>query len=250
MKKNKEWWQDFFDDFAPAFDLVPAKIVNQDVRFFIKKLKLSKGKSFLDCPCGIGRISIPMAKRGIRVTGVDFMQPYLDILADRTIKAGVKITTVRRDMRRIQYTNQFDAAGNIWTSLGYFQKESDNFLVVKNLYRALKPGGRVLFHMINRDYVIANFRPHIWEQVSGMYILNDNSFDFQTSRGDTNWLFIKDGQEKRLHSDLRIYSYHELYAMMRKAGFVDIEGFSSVKEEPISQQNRMMFVFGTKPKSR
>jgi len=44
-----------------------------------------------------------------------------------------------------------------------------------------------------------------------------------------------------------MYSYHELIAMFKEVGFVDIEGYGSMKDEPISQERRMMFVTGIKP---
>ena len=45
-----------------------------------------------------------------------------------------------------------------------------------------------------------------------------------------------------------MYSFHELIAMFESVGFIDIEGYGSVKEEPISREKNMMFVIGTKPR--
>ena len=59
---------------------------------------------------------------------------------------------------------------------------------------------------------------------------------------------IKDGIEKKHESHIRMYSYHELIAIFKHVGFVDIEGYGNLKEEPITLNHRMMFVFGTKPK--
>ena len=46
---------------------------------------------------------------------------------------------------------------------------------------------------------------------------------------------------------MRMYSFHELVAMFEKTGFVDIEGYGSIKEVPITRDHMMMWVFGTKP---
>src|SRR5687767_4746920 len=71
-----------------------------DVRLITKLLALRRGKSVLDVPCGMGRISIPLAKRGFRVTGVDFMADYLAKGERDAKRASVKVRFVQSDMRR------------------------------------------------------------------------------------------------------------------------------------------------------
>ncbi len=247
MSKEPEWWKDFFEDFTPAFGMIPARQSNAQANFFVKKLNLSKGKSFLDCPCGMGRIAFPMAKKGIRVTGIDITQPYLDKIALRNTKLKLPIKTIKQDMRRITFTNRFDAAGNIWSSLGYFPKESDNQLVVKKLYNALKPGGRAVLHMINRDFILSEFIAQGWQDIGKLRLLHTARLDLETSRVFNKWHFVQDGEEVIHETNMRVYSYHELVTLMEKAGFVDIEGFSSTKGESIVKNSRMLFVFGRRP---
>jgi cyclopropane fatty-acyl-phospholipid synthase-like methyltransferase len=114
--KDSGWWDDFFPVFRPFFGLVSQKETNAQARYIIKKLNLKPGKKFLDCPCGFGRICFPLAKNGIRVTGVDITSSYLDELSKRAKRRGLKINPVHADMRRINYDSEFDAAGNLWTS--------------------------------------------------------------------------------------------------------------------------------------
>ena len=144
---SPEWWHEFYQEFRPVFGILPAKSATTLVRRIINELGLSKGSTLLDCPCGYGRISIPLARKGIRVTGVDIMPPYLKELEKRARRAKLKIPTVHSDMRRINFENHFDAAANIWTSFGYFEKESDNLLVLKKYY---KDRGRIRLQPANR----------------------------------------------------------------------------------------------------
>jgi len=249
IKVKPDWWHDFFPSFRPIFAAMSQKATNAQVRYIIRKLDLKAGKKFLDCPCGIGRISLPMARKGIRITGVDITGSYLDELGAVAKRRGLRMDLVQADMRRINFDKQFDAAGNLWTSFGYFEKESDNLLVLKKMYRALKPGEKFLLHLINRDWIMANFEPSGWSEVNGIKILEKRGFDSDTSISRSEWIFIKNGQEETHTASIRLYAYHELITMFRKVGFVDIEGYSSTKDEPISRDQRMMFVFGTRPKS-
>jgi ubiquinone/menaquinone biosynthesis C-methylase UbiE len=246
--KDSGWWDDFFPVFRPFFGLVSQKETNAQARYIIKKLNLKPGKKFLDCPCGFGRICFPLAKNGIRVTGVDITSSYLDELSKRAKRRGLKINPVHADMRRINYDSEFDAAGNLWTSFGYFEKESDNLLVLKKMFSALKPGGKFMLHVINRDWVIAHYQPRGWQEIAGVKSMEERYFDYRSSINYGTWHFIKDGKEKSIDVPIRMYSFHELIAMFKSVGFVDIEGYGSEKDEPISRDKLMMYIIGTKPK--
>lgn len=214
----------------------------------MRKLGLRKGSSFLDCPCGIGRVAIPLARKGIKVTGVDFMQSYLNELDARAKRLRLPIRTVCSDMRRIQFSGQFDAGGNLWTSVGFFARESDNLLVIRKMFRALKPGGKFVVQTVNRDYMVSHFVTKHWTQAGEVRILEENKFDYETSIMTGEWHFIKGDREVARSIQLRVYSYHELAAMFKKAGFTDVSGSGSTRDEPVSCERRVLFVFGTKPK--
>jgi SAM-dependent methyltransferase len=248
MSNEDRWYKAFFKEFRPFFGLVPAKTTNQQVRYLIKKLKLKPGMSFLDCPCGIGRLSVPLARHGIKVVGVDLCKEYIDEV-DATVKGiGLKIETVHSDMRKINFKNRFDCGGNLWTSFGYFESERDNLLVLKKMYQALKPGGRFCLFVINRDFILHRYTETDWGEIDGMIYLEKRKFDYETSINRGTWTFIKDGKSKKFRGDIRMYSYHELRAMFKQVGFVDIEGYGNEKDGPIDRNSMMMWIFGTKPK--
>jgi len=249
-KKDSGWWDDFFPAFRPFFGLLSQKQTNAQARYIIKKLNLKPGRKFLDCPCGIGRISLPLAKKGIRVTGVDITQSYLDELSKKAKQRGLRIDVARADMRRINYDSEFDAGGNLWTSFGFFEKDSDNRLVVKKMYQALKPGGKFMLHVINRDWIMANYTSRGWQEIAGIKSVEKRYFDYRTSINYGTWNFIKEGNEKSFDVAIRMYSFHELIAMFGSVGFTDIEGFGSVKDEPIDRSRQMMFIIGTKPRRK
>jgi SAM-dependent methyltransferase len=247
VKTKPQWWESFFEDFHPVFGILPRKATNAQVRYLIKKLNLKPRQKFLDCPCGVGRIALPLAKKGIRVTGVDVTASYLKELERVAARRSLKVRTLLSDMRRIEFREEFDAAANMWTSFGYFERESDNLLVLRRMFQALKPGGRFLLHIINRDWIMANFAPRDWYDLDGVRVLEERDFDFATSASVSTWRFQKDGKETRHEVRIRMYSYHELIGMFRKVGFEDIQGCGGTDDSPIDHTCRMMFIFGRKP---
>ena len=245
-RQKSDWWFDFFPAFRPVLGNIAKKTTNSEVNYIIRKLGLKAGMKFLDCPCGIGRISIPLAKIGIRVTGVDIMGDYLDEVAVKAEKLKIPISLFEGDMRKVEFDSAFDAVGNIMTSFGYFARESDNFLVIKKMYNALKPGGFALIHTINRDWIIKNFVIHDWIDVGNVKVLQSHEIDYKSSILISRWRFIKDNSDREFEIRLRIYSFHELYDMMTMAGFKNIQGFGSTNDDPIGSNHRMMFVIGEK----
>ena len=248
MSKDSGWWTDFFPVFRPVFDRLSPKNANALVGYLIERLDLKPGRKFLDCPCGIGRIALPLARKGIRVTGVDIIPSYLEEVSRRADRRGLKITLQHSDMRRISFDREFDAAGNIWTSFGYFEKESDNRLTLRKMYQALRPGGKFLLHLTNRDWIMANFIAQDWFETGRTKVLQTRTFDYATSTLHDTWHFIADGREVAHDCPIRLYTYHELLVMMQSVGFADIKGFGSLKDEPISRDKRMMYIIGTRPK--
>ncbi len=116
------------------------------------------------------------------------------------------------------------------------------------MYEALKPGGKFLLHVINRDWIVKYFEPKGWFNIGDLKVLQSRTLDLATSTNHDTWHYVKDGVEKIHKSHIRMYAYHEMIVMFKKVGFVDIEGYRNIKEEPITINYRMMFIFGTKPK--
>ncbi|MCP4633593.1 MAG: class I SAM-dependent methyltransferase [candidate division Zixibacteria bacterium] len=246
MKKESGWWYDFFPAFRGIFNAIPQKQTNAQVRYILRKLDLRPGKKFLDCPCGIGRIALPMAKQRIRVTGIDIMPSYIDEFREKAKRRGLKVNLFVNDMRRINFKNEFHAAANIWTSFGFFEKESDNRLVLKKLHQALMRGGKAMLYLINRDWVVSNFRKQEWFISGDIKVLEQRNFEYETSKMKGSWSFIKDGAEETHNMNLRLYSCHELFDMFRSIGFADIRGYGSIKDEPITRESSRMYIVGTK----
>lgn len=73
MKRKKDWYNRFFDglyqqvlgtQFEDGKTLHQACVVK-------RLLKVRKGQRVLDVPCGMGRLTVPLAEAGLKMTGVD-----------------------------------------------------------------------------------------------------------------------------------------------------------------------------------
>jgi SAM-dependent methyltransferase len=245
-----EWWQSFFDEYflQYAFPRIRRRSTLRDVRFIEKALAPRKRARILDVCCGIGRHSVELASKGYRMTGVDVSDLYLKMAAARAKRRKVKVAFEKCDMRRLPYRGEFDAALLMWTSFGYFEDEKDDLKGLRSIARALRPNGKFIVDVINRDWLIKNFQPHSWLELKDGFMLERREFDSATSRMKSEWLFVHKGENKveRKQITLRVYSLHELMDVIDRAGMEPVAVFGDRENVMPAPDHRMLEVMAQK----
>ena len=89
---------------------------------------LSSGNSIMDAGCGPGRVSLELALKGLDVTGVDIIQPFLDAAKESAEDEEVNINLVNADLRYYNSEKKFDAVVNLYTSFGYCESIEEDML--------------------------------------------------------------------------------------------------------------------------
>ena len=197
----------------------------QQVEFIVEELALEEGARVLDLACGRGRISIGLAKHGLRVTGLDLSPRSLELARADADAAGVEIDFVRRDMRELDAEGEFDAVVNVFTSFGYFPTQAEDERVLANVARALVPDGRFLLEMVNTIAIAKQFVEADWDELEdGTLWLQHRRYDQLTGRHEATWTFVRpDGSRSELRHSLRGYTPAELVAMLERAG-LEVDG--------------------------
>src|SRR5882672_9472765 len=86
-----------------------AKLNSHGAEDFIGRLHLKPGTKVLDVACGTGNQSIPAARAGAEVIGLDIATNLLEQARERGRKENLKITFVEGDAEEIPYDKaQFD----------------------------------------------------------------------------------------------------------------------------------------------
>jgi len=213
------WYESFFGADYPIIDCHADSEGEAD--FIYKKLKLKKGGLLLDAACGYGRHLVPLVKKGVRAVGFDLSPALIEEASRRLRKAdeGMRIGLVRADIRDLPFERVFDAACLMYTSIGYFDGEDENFRALASLARALKPGGLFLIETVNRDYFIRSSLPKDWIEKDGAYILEAKAFDPVRSRSEIDVTVIDKTGKRTYHHSIRLYSFTEMSMLLEAAGF-------------------------------
>jgi SAM-dependent methyltransferase len=241
------WTDDFFTGYWSMVQKAApmADATREEARVLRKILKLRKGSSVADVPCGDGRISLELARAGCKVVGVDACEPSVRRARREFRKAGLPGTFHLGDMRDLGLPREFNAIINWWGSFGYFD-EATNRRVLKGFADILVPGGRVLVDQVNRERVLRQFRKRGVFRWGGVTVTTRNTWDEKRKRINGSWLFEREGRRERRRSSIRLYTPSEMRALMESAGFTVERVCDGKSGQPFDRGSLRMSTVGRK----
>jgi SAM-dependent methyltransferase len=150
----REGWQGW-DTYAPFYDWENAQTVGRrDVPFWTRVASAAEGP-VLELGCGTGRVSLPLARAGIDLVGIDRSEPMLArarARAARSARSAVRsakngrlrggLNLVRGDIRALPF--EADAFSMVLAPYGILQsliRSRDLTSTLASVARVLAPGG-------------------------------------------------------------------------------------------------------------
>jgi ubiquinone/menaquinone biosynthesis C-methylase UbiE len=138
-----------FDCLAPMYDeLVSWAPYGKWVSGLLERMAgwgLAKGDSVLDIGCGTGLSSLPIARHGYVVTGVDCSVRMLARAREKLEDENITITFREGDLLDLEFDTEFDAAVCMHSGMDYLLSLEDLELAMRNVRRCLREGGLFAF---------------------------------------------------------------------------------------------------------
>jgi SAM-dependent methyltransferase len=240
-----ETWDAFFSDFylrAFAADERQGEAEAQA----LAAARLSgcpDGGDLLDVPCGFGRHVIPLARAGYRAVGVDRSPALLDEAKRRAGHERWPKLAVA-DYRELPFADEsFDAALNLFSSLGYLGDEGDTH-VLGEIRRVLRPGARLVIEIMHRDRAVRGFHDQDWRLLGeGRLLLEQRTFDAASGVAQTTETLIDTNGERESRSfSVRVYTATELLTMLARAGFAESKPYGDLDGGPFALDTRLVIV--------
>ena len=243
--RTKPWFVELFDeDYLRTLPFLTPQATQAEAEFVINALALTPGAQVLDVGCGYGRHAMELAARGFHVVGLDLSTPLLVRGGEEALRRGLTINFVRGDMRELDFDAQFDGAYCLFSTFGYFDDET-NKKTVSNIARALRPGGRVLIEILNRDYVITDLPTRVWWEGDGCVVLEEVELNYFSSRIQVNRSVVfDDGRQLEQDISVRAYSLHEVGKLLHSAGLrvLEVSGAYHTRGRFFGNQSRHIIV--------
>ncbi len=166
---DPDWWRKIFDEVYLATDarsIANHEITRVEVDLIEQLLRTQPSHRILDLCGGQGRHALELAKRGYRnIVVADYSMPLLACGQKAADDLGVVLHFLRCDARYLGLkSGMFDHVVIMGNSFGYFRDDRDNCLILSEVARVLKPGGRILVDLVNKNYIVSQFRSQSWHE--------------------------------------------------------------------------------------
>jgi SAM-dependent methyltransferase len=240
-----ETWDAFFSDFYLRAYAGAARDADASEQALAatRLAGCPDGGDLLDVPCGFGRHAIPLADAGFRVVGVDRSQALLNE-ARRRAGNSRRPKLTRADYRNLPFPDgSFDAAVNLFSSLGYLGDEEDTKALAE-IGRVLRPGGRLVIEIMHRDLLVRDFSEQDWRALGGgRLLLEQRTFDPAAGVAQTTQTLVETGGERESRTfSLRVYAATELVAMLIAAGFAEAKCYGDLDGGAFATGTRLVVV--------
>ena len=106
----------------------------------VPRADIAPGMDVLDVACGTGNASIPAARLGARVTGLDFSPGLVAIARERGAEAGVEVDWLEGDAQALPFDD--DSFDRVISAIGHMFAP-DHKRTADELLRVCRPDGRI-----------------------------------------------------------------------------------------------------------
>ena len=89
-----------------------------DLQFYKKWFPTNKDARILELCCGTGRLTLPIAKDGYNICGVDYTPSMLEQAKSKATEAGLGINFIQADIRTLDLQEKFDIIFIPFNSIG------------------------------------------------------------------------------------------------------------------------------------
>ncbi len=204
--------------------------------------------SVADVACGTGAISIRLAKRGYRVTGVDLSEDMLRNAQEKARRAGLSLPFIQQDMRALQLHRPADVITACCDAVNYLTSLADVSAFFRAAYRALKPGGLLLFD-ISSAYKLT----HILDGNTFAEAGDNAAYIWQNTLDPESRLiemtlafFVREGERYRRFDEVHVQRAHtraEIDALLTENGFTTLGCYAAFSDAtPADDTERIQWI--------
>ncbi len=224
---------------AMYYDLQNNDIV-EDIPFFLKQIE-KFGDPVLELACGTGRITIPIAEKGIEISGLDITEDMLSYAKLKAEAKKVNIEWIEADCRDFNIDKKFNLILFPFNSIAHIHDLESIEACFSCVKKHLKDNGKFIIDMFNpcldrftRDsstrYPVASLYDTYNKKT--ITITESNTYDTNTQINRIKWYYKNENEIDEIVNELnmRIYYPQELDALLKYNGFTIESKFGNYDE--------------------
>jgi 2-polyprenyl-3-methyl-5-hydroxy-6-metoxy-1,4-benzoquinol methylase len=222
-----------------------------DIPFFLDQA-VQAGGPVLEVACGTGRISLPIARAGIDVAGLDVMPSMLARARRRSEEEGLSVEWLEQDCRDIRTGQRFALVFSATNAMQHLHDVDSAVAFLVSARNVLRPGGTLILDVFNPSVAKLSRRPEESYQHKSIVDRDGSTLDVRASTGydaATQVLhftleYLRDGVCVRTKQvSMRCYFPEELLALCRLAGLEVVERYGDYDLSPFTSGSPKQLLF-------
>jgi SAM-dependent methyltransferase len=225
-----------------------------DIPFYLRQAQ-KYGDPVLELACGTGRITIPLAEKGIQITGLDLSKPMLSHARKKAVKKGIDIHWINADYRDFSLNEQFSLIFIPFNSLLHIHDLKSYEACFSSVRDHLRDGGRFIVDIFNPDLTILmrdpskRFPVAEYEDPDGagtVTITEQTSYDAATQLMQIIWHYTIGARKFVKEWKNRILFPQEIDTLLRYNGFTIEKKYGNFDETPFTARSPKQLIICTK----
>lgn len=223
-----------------------------DLQFYKRWLPKSKDARILELCCGTGRLTLPIARDGYDISGVDYTSSMLDQAKIKASEAGLKINFIEADIRTLNLHEKYDLIFIPFNSIHHLYKNEDLFKTFNVVKSHLKKGGLFLLDCFNPNiqYIVEGEKEqqeiaaYTTEDGREILIKQTMRYENKTQINRIEWYYFINGKFNSIQNlDMRMFFPQELDSYLEYSGFNILHKYGGFEEEAFNDNSeKQVFV--------
>lgn len=205
-----------------------------------------KPRTAVDLACGTGSVTAILARKGLRVIGVDLSENMLTQAVQKVQDMEHPPRFVCQPLQELQLDRGVDLAVCALDSLDYITNPSDCAQAIRRIYKALNPGGIFIFDVNTPEKLRAMDGQVFLDEDEDVYCVWRGEFDEESNICSYGMdLFQRQGNLwQRSFEEHREYAYsqEQLVGYLKDAGFCGIAVYGDRRLQPPEEGEQRIYI--------
>ena len=226
-----------------------------DLKFYQKWLPKNKDARILELCCGTGRLTLPIAKAGYNISGVDITYSMLEQAKVKALEIGLEVDFIQADIRTLDLPEKYDLIFIPFNSIHHLYQNEDLFQALNVVKNHLKENGLFLLDCYNPNiqYIVEaeknqkEIAQYITKDGRKVLIKQKMQYENKSQINRIEWHYYINSEFDSIQNlDMRLYFPQELDSYLEQNGFTIIHKFGNFKEEEFNDSSEKQILICNK----
>ena len=221
-----------------SYNFEAPEFVKKHFHFYEEVLRLSKNDIILEAGCGIGSYAREFARQGYQVVGMDMSPNFLAEAQKITQTENLEIEFILGDYNEMSFEEKFSV---IFFEGSFFYCSTEGLVsLLKRIYTALTPNGRVYFVHPNQSITNSQFPMFNWSEIEkNVFVLEKGEYEEVNDIERYTWFKIDLETQKHYRCDYSAKHLppDELKDCLVAAGFTDYHFYKKRRIEDFQPED-------------